>query len=216
MECDRFNPYLGREYSREEIQAAINKLDINNYVYAKDYLVQAANLIADGKIVGWFQGGSEIGPRALGHRSILADPRRKEMKDIINSRVKFREAFRPFAPSVLWEYQSEYFDLDMPNPYMLMACDIHADKREVIPSVTHVDGTGRVQSVMRELTPRFHQLIEEFYKITNVPVVLNTSFNIKGEPIVETPEDAIKCFLNTGIDCLVISEFILKKGAENI
>lgn len=190
----QFNPYLGREYSREEVWEAIQKYDITSCIQAKDYIAQAAKMIAEGKIVGWFQGGAEIGPRALGHRSILADPRRKEMKDHINSHVKFREAFRPFAPSVLWEYQTEYFELAIPNPYMLMACNIHSDKWDIIPSVTHVDGTGRVQTVMKELAPKFHGLIEEFYKITNVPVVLNTSFNVKGEPIVETPEDAIKCF----------------------
>jgi len=211
MEQEKFNPYLGRTYSKEEVQQAMNNCSVDHFKYTEDYLAQAAQLIADGNIVSWFQGGSEIGPRALGHRSILADPRRKDMKDIINSRVKFREGFRPFAPSVLWEHQKEYFDLDLPNPYMLMACDILKDKQEIIPSVTHVDGTGRVQTVMRDLAPDFYDLIQEFYKITNVPVVLNTSFNIKGEPIVETPEDAIKCFLNTGIDYLVIDKFILSK-----
>lgn len=212
MGCEKFNPYLGKEYSKEEIESAIAKCSVADYSYKEDYLVETAKLIAEGNIVGWFQGGSEIGPRALGHRSILADPRNKDMKDIINSRVKFREAFRPFAPSVLWEHQTDYFDLAIPNPYMLMACDIHKDKWEAIPSVTHVDGTGRVQTVMKDLAPRFHELIEEFYKITDVPVLLNTSFNIKGEPIVETPEDAIKCFLNTGIDCLVMAQFILRKN----
>lgn len=211
MKSEMFNPYLGRSYTKEEVLDAIKKCDVKNYKYTEDYLKECAQLISDGNIVGWFQGGAEIGPRALGHRSILADPRRKEMKDIINSRVKFREAFRPFAPSVLWEYQTEYFNLDVPNPYMLMACDIHKDKGDVIPSVTHVDGTGRVQTVMKELAPEFHALIEEFYKITNVPVVLNTSFNIKEEPIVETPEDAIKCFLNTGIDYLILERYILAK-----
>ena len=211
MEDVKFYPYLGRAYSKDEILYAIEKCLVKNYRYSQNYLQEGAKLIADGNIVGWVQGGAEIGPRALGHRSILADPRRKDMKDIINSRVKFREAFRPFAPSVLWDYQTEYFDLDVPNPYMLMACDIKKEKRKVIPSVTHIDGTGRVQSVMHDLVPEFYDLIKEFYNITDVPIVLNTSFNIKGEPIVETPEDAIKCFMNTGIDYLLIDKYILSK-----
>lgn len=211
MENETFNPYLGRSYSEIEVKNALRKLSIEKYYYSEDFLEDAAKFIADGKIVGWFQEGAEIGPRALGHRSILADPRRKDMKDIINSRVKFREGFRPFAPSVLWEYQTEYFDMDIPNPYMLMACDIHKEKWDIIPAVTHVDGTGRVQTVMREIVPVFYDLIQEFYKITNVPIVLNTSFNIKGEPIVETPEDAMRCFLGTGIDYLIIDKYVLYK-----
>lgn len=133
------------------------------------------------------------------------------MKDIVNSRVKFREGFRPFAPSVLWEYQREYFDLDIATPYMLMVADIWPRKRSVIPAVTHVDGTGRVQTVVRELNPRYYQLIEAFFKITGVPIVLNTSFNVKGEPIVETPGDAIRCFLGTNFDELYLGDTLVVK-----
>ena len=133
------------------------------------------------------------------------------MKDYLNAKVKFREAFRPFAPSVLWEYQQEYFDLDIPSPYMLMVSDILEEKQHLIPSVTHVDGTGRLQTVMKELNPKFYRLIERFNKITGIPIVLNTSFNIRGEPIVETPDDAIRCFLGTGIDALYIGDYYIQK-----
>ena len=133
------------------------------------------------------------------------------MKDHLNAKVKFREAFRPFAPSVLWEHQQEYFDLDIPSPYMLMVSDILEEKRHLIPSVTHVDGTGRLQTVMKELNPKFYKLIEKFDEITGVPIVLNTSFNIRGEPIVETPDDAIRCFMGTGIDELYISNYFIQK-----
>ena len=211
MTTQMLNPYLGKVYSKEEIEQALSTYEGITYSYEEDYLKQAAQLIADGNIVGWYQGRSEIGPRALGDRSILADPRRKDMKDHINQSIKFREGFRPFAPAILWEHQTEYFDLPIPNPYMLMAANIHEEKQKIIPAVTHVDGTGRLQSVMKELNPRFHELIEAFYEITGVPVVLNTSFNVKGEPIVETPKDAINCFLNTKMDYLVIEQFVVKK-----
>ena len=211
MKEDFFNPYLGRNYSKECIEEAMKKYDNIEAVYTEEYIEKTAKLISDGNIIGWYQGAAEIGPRALGNRSILADPRNEDMKHIINKRVKFREAFRPFAPSVLWEYQQEYFDLNIPNPYMLMACDVHKNKQKNIPAVTHVDGTARVQTVMKNINSTFYKLIEAFYEITNVPVLLNTSFNVKGEPIVETPDDAIKCFLGTGIDYMVIDKFIISK-----
>lgn len=207
-----FSPYLGKEYSKNEIETTFlhykEKIQVEE---CADVFSKAAASIADGRIVGWFQGRSECGPRALGNRSILADPRDPDMKDHLNARVKFREAFRPFAPSIIWEYQQEYFDLDIPSPYMLMVSDILKEKRHLIPSVTHVDGTGRLQTVMKELNPMFYKLIERFYEITGVPIVLNTSFNIRGEPIVETPDDAIRCFLGTGIDELYISNFYIQK-----
>lgn len=207
-----FSPYLGREYSDSEIQKEIkNYQDRLLAQFCTDVFKSAAKEIEDGKIVAWFQGRAEYGPRSLGNRSILADPRKVNMKDYINQKVKFREMFRPFAPSVLWEYQKEYFDLDIPSPYMLMVSNIFRDKWHVIPAVTHVDGSGRLQTVMKELNPRFYRLINEFYKLTGVPIVLNTSFNIKGEPIVETPQDAIKCFLGTGIDILFIHDYKLIK-----
>lgn len=202
-----FSPYLGRPYTMSEIEAAIEAFADRIVVQpCQDVYEEAATAIADGKIIGWFQQGAECGPRALGNRSLLADPRRADMKDIINARIKFREGFRPFAPSVLWEHQQAYFDLDIPSPYMLMVADIWPRMRAVIPAVTHVDGTGRLQTVMKELNPRYYRLIEAFYGLTGVPIVLNTSFNVKGEPIVETPEDAIRCFLGSNFDELYLEQ----------
>lgn len=212
--CDKlFNPYLGKSYTINEIKKAI--YDYRSDVIAKECenkYRQAAAAIANSKIVGWFQGRGECGPRALGNRSLLADPRNPQMKDIINSRVKFRESFRPFAPSVLYEYQQEYFDLDIPSPYMLIVADVLEEKRGVIPAVVHVDGTARLQTVLKEMNPVYYQLIKAFYHLTGVPVVLNTSFNINKEPIVETPEDALQCFLNSDFDELYLEDiYIVKK-----
>ena len=152
--------------------------------------------LADGKIVGWFQGRFEMGPRALGNRSILADPRRADMRDILNNKVKQREPFRPFAPAVLLERAHEFFEIDQPDPFMTLAPRVRPDKRNVIPAAVHVDGTGRIQTVERSANPRYYGLIEEFGQLTGVPVLLNTSFNRK-EPIVASPEDAIACYLRT-------------------
>jgi carbamoyltransferase len=176
-----------------------------------DPAAEAARLLADSKIVGWFQGRAEVGPRALGARSILADPRKAEMKDIVNEQVKHREGFRPFAPAVLDEDGAAYFEGYYPNPFMLLVLPIRKDKRDVIPAVTHVDGTGRLQSVMRDSNPAFHHLIEEFRNRTGVPVVLNTSYNLRGEPIVNTPEEAIDDYLNTGMNALVLGPYVLEK-----
>lgn len=173
-----------------------------------------AELLEQGKIIGWFQGGSEFGPRALGHRSILADPRKAEMKDILNEKVKHREPFRPFAPSILLEYETEYFDLNVPSPFMLLVANVHEDKRGVIPAATHVDGTARLQTVTKEDNGIYYDLIDEFRKITGVPVVLNTSFNVAGEPIVETPLDALTCFQNTMMDYLVLHDWLVWKTGE--
>lgn len=171
-----------------------------------------AQLLAQGKIIGWFQGGSEFGPRALGHRSILADPRKAEMKDILNERVKHRESFRPFAPSVLLEYSQEYFDLDIPSPFMLLVANVHKEKQGIIPAVTHVDGTARLQTVTKEDNGIFYDLIDQFRRITGVPVILNTSFNVAGEPIVENPLDALTCFQNTMMDYLILHDYLIWKG----
>lgn len=206
------NAYFGKLYLDEEIREALIKYPEIRYKKSSNIESEIAEYIAKGYIVGWFQGRSEFGPRALGNRSILADARNPDMKDILNRRVKFREHFRPFAPAVLWEYQQEYFKLDIQNPYMLIVKDVHEDKRSIIPSTTHVDGTGRIQTVTREGNAVFYELIEAFRKLTGVPVVLNTSFNIKGEPIVESPEDAIRCFLGTQIDCLAIDDYLVLKG----
>lgn len=207
-----FSPYLGKIYSEKEIlnDIAIYEEEID-FARCDDVYKNAAKSIAEGKIIGWFQDGSECGPRALGNRSILADPRVAEMKDIINSRVKFREGFRPFAPSILWECQMEYFDLDIPSPYMLMIANIWPKVQNKIPAVSHVDGTGRLQTVMKELNEKYYRLITEFYSITGVPVVLNTSFNVNKEPIVETPSDAIRCFLGSDFDMVYIHDYVITK-----
>jgi carbamoyltransferase len=176
-----------------------------------DPSAEAARLLSEGRIVGWFQGRAEVGPRALGARSILADPRRAEMKDIVNAQVKHREGFRPFAPSVLHERGPEYFEGYYPNPFMLLVLPIVEEKREVIPAVTHVDGTGRMQSVRREENPDYYRLIEEFDRLTGVPVVLNTSFNLRGEPIVARPEEALQDYLTTGMDALLLGPYLLEK-----
>ena len=170
---------------------------------------KTAKLISEDNIVGWYQGKMEWGPRALGNRSILADPRISKMKDILNEKIKHRESFRPFAPSILEEYISEYFELDIPSPYMLFVANVK--KPDKIPAVTHVDGTGRLQSVSKNSNPLYYDLISEFYKITNIPVIINTSMNVMGEPIVNTPEQAHKMIIKTDMDYLVIGNHLVKK-----
>jgi carbamoyltransferase len=173
----------------------------------------AADLLASSRIVGWFQGAAEVGPRALGARSILADPRKAETKDIVNAEVKHREGFRPFAPSVLDERGHEYFEGYATNPFMLLVLPIREDKRDVIPAVTHVDGTGRLQSVTGDGNGGlFHRVIEAFDRRTGVPVVLNTSFNLRGEPIVHRPEEAVEDYLNTGMDALLLGPYLAEKS----
>ncbi len=183
----------------------------------EDLLDRTAAMIADGKVVAWFQGRLEFGPRALGARSLLADPRTAEMKDVINAKVKFREAFRPFAPAVLREHVHEYFEAPegMDMPFMLLVPKVREEKRAMIPAVTHEDGTGRVQTVTEEHNGRFYRLIRAFHRRTGVPVVINTSFNVRGEPIVCTPKDAYRTFVNTGIDAMVIGNYMVthKPGA---
>jgi len=168
---------------------------------------EIAQAIADGAIVGWFQGKSESGNRALGNRSILADPRNPNIKDIINSTIKMREDFRPFAPAVLEEHYKEYFDTRLPSPYMSRICAVKTDK---VPGITHVDNTARIQTVNRQFNEKFYNIINEFYKITGVPMLLNTSFNCQ-EPIVETPEQAIRTFNRTKLSLLVINDWVLRK-----
>ena len=199
------NAYTGIEYSGAHIEGVLKRFDIPNSQTAP---AEVAQLIADGNIVAWFQGGSEYGPRALGHRSILADSRRAEMRDIVNHRVKHREAYRPFAPAVLAENCAEYFDIDGESPYMLLVADVK--KPDVIPAITHVDGTARVQTVTREDNGVFYELIHAFNEITGIPVILNTSFNDAGEPIVETPEDALISFLRTDMDYIVLGDYLVR------
>ena len=166
-----------------------------------------AQAIADGKIVGWFQGKSESGNRALGNRSILADPRRKDIKDVINHTIKMREDFRPFAPVVLEDRYKEYFDTSSPSPYMSRICKVKTDK---VPGVTHIDNTARIQTVNKEQNNKLYELVREFDNITGIPMLLNTSFN-RHEPIVETPGDAIRTFERTSLDILVINDWVIRK-----
>jgi carbamoyltransferase len=169
-----------------------------------------AKLIADGNVVGWYQGRMEWGARALGNRSIVADPRRVDMRDLINTKIKFRERFRPFAPSVAEEALDEYFVDAVPDPFMLQVYPVREDKREVIPAVTHVDGSGRLQTVSERTNPTYYRLIREFGAITGVPIVLNTSFN-ENEPIVETPAQALDCFLRTRMDVIVLNNTMIRR-----
>ena len=173
------------------------------------------SLLSNGKVVGWVQGRFEWGPRALGNRSILGDARRPEMKEIVNRKIKFREPFRPFAPSVLAEQAQEFFDLPDkargPARFMLVVPTVRPEAREKIPAVTHVDGTGRLQWVEAEANPRYHALIKRFGQATGVPVVLNTSFNLKGEPIVNTPSEAYSTFVRSGLDALVVGDCLIVK-----
>jgi len=172
---------------------------------------RAAAIVADGKILGWVQGRAEWGPRALGNRSMVADPRRAEMKDILNRRIKHREIFRPFAPSILAEATGGWFEKSHPSPFMTLAYAVRPEKRDLIPAPTHVDGTGRLQTVTKEANPKYHALISAFRDLAGVPVVLNTSFN-DNEPIVCRPEEAIDCFLRTKMDALVLSDFLVTRG----
>jgi len=207
------SPYLGPSYSVDEIDQALSFFE-GFRVIRNDALAEATALLARNKIVARFEGRSEMGPRALGHRSILMSPLLAENKDLLNSRVKFREAFRPFAPIVLEERSSEFFEIDRPCPYMLLIPRVRSEKRSIIPAVTHVDGTARLQTVTRERNGALYDILLAFGVATGVPVLLNTSFNVAGEPIVETPIDALKCFLGTDIDALFIEEILLvKKGS---
>jgi carbamoyltransferase len=201
------HPYLGTAYNDADIEGALRAAGLDyQRLHEADLLRRTARDLADGRIVGWFQGRFEIGPRALGNRSILADPRRAETKDILNRRIKQREPFRPFAPAVLAERANEFFEIDQPDPFMTLAPRVRTDKRALIPAAVHVDGTGRIQTVARDSNPRYHALIAEFARLTGVPVLLNTSFN-RHEPIVAQPEEALACYLRAGIDTLVIGNF---------
>jgi len=208
--------YWGPQYSREEIRRAVdsNALAQKGCTIAEfrgeELMKRAAEIIADGNTLGWFQGRAEWGPRALGNRSIVADPRRPEMKNILNRRIKHREIFRPFAPSILAEAASEYFEKSHPSPFMTLAYSVRPEKRDKIPAPTHVDGTGRLQTVTREANPLYHALISAFRDLTGVPVVLNTSFN-DNEPIVCRPEEALDCFQRTQMDALVLGDFLITR-----
>lgn len=198
------HPYYGLAFSDADCARALDQAGVAHEKLDDSVLLdRVAQDLANGKIVGWFQGRYEIGPRALGNRSILADPRRLAIKETINIKIKQREPFRPFAPAVLWERAHEFFEITQPDPFMTLAPRVKEDKRDVIPAAVHVDGTGRIQTVEKSANPRYHAIIEAFGKLTGVPVLLNTSFN-RHEPIVCTPDEAVSCFLRTGMDVLVL------------
>ena len=204
------NPFIGTEYSNEEIELVLKECKLS-FEHYDNIELKTAELLHEGNILCWFQGKMEIGPRALGGRSILADPTKKEMKDKINAEVKHREAYRPFEPSVIQEAASDYFETIVDDPFMLKVCFVKSDKVDMLPAITHVDGSARMQTVHQQTNPRYHKMISEFGKLSGVPVVLNTSFNVMGEPIVESPYHAIRCFFSTGLDYLVIGNFVVKK-----
>ena len=209
------NPYLGNSYNDNEIELTINNKFKNLIKFQKldnisNICDLASNMITNGKVIGWFQGKMEFGPRALGNRSILADPRNPNMKNIINQKIKRRESFRPFAPSVLAEFQDGWFEENFDNKYMSSVMTVKKEKIEIIPAVVHVDGTSRVQTVKRENNENYYNLINSFYSKTRVPILLNTSFN-ENEPIVRTLEETLECFLRTDIDALFINLFLVQK-----
>jgi carbamoyltransferase len=228
--------YLGPEFSQQDINERLTRCGAIFKILSDDKVVQqTAQAMADGKAVGWMNGRMEFGPRALGGRSIIADPRSPTMQKLLNLKVKYRESFRPFAPSVLREDVSHWFEMDEDSPYMLLVADVVKDKRREmtaeeqalfgidklnvprseIPSVTHVDYSARIQTVHKETNPRYYDLIKRFKELTNCPVIINTSFNVRGEPIVCTPEDAFRCFMGTELDVLVVGNSVLEKTAQS-
>jgi carbamoyltransferase len=212
--------YWGREYGSGEIRSFLQENNIRSTAFEDDGLLadRVVEHLAQGKVVGWFQGRFEWGPRALGNRSILADARNPEMKDIVNAKIKFREPYRPFAPSVLAECAEDYFELPHavehhPARYMLYVVPVKKEKQSTLPAITHVDGTGRLQTVFRDQSPRYYDLIKRFGQATGVPVVLNTSSNLRGEPIVNTPANAFHSFSKSEMDCLALGNFLVEKPA---
>ncbi|MBD0287531.1 MAG: carbamoyltransferase, partial [Flavisolibacter sp.] len=206
-----YSAYTGSRFDNEEIESYLKS---RNIAYAKycdaELYERVANRLVDSGVVGWFQGRAEFGPRALGARSILADPRRSDAKDLLNAKIKRRESFRPFAPSILKEFVPEYFELSDDVPFMEKVFPIKKEKHSTIPAVTHVDGTGRLQSVDKKVSPRYYNLIDTFRQKTGVPILLNTSFN-ENEPIVNTPAEALDCFLRTQMDMLVLENCVIER-----
>jgi carbamoyltransferase len=210
--------FLGPQFTDGEIREYLDGIGIEYQAYGREELLrEIARLLAEQNVIGWFQGRMEWGPRALGNRSILADARNPDNRTKVNLKIKFRESFRPFAPAVLLERSPEYFDFDRPSPYMLLTAQVREDKRQ-IPAVTHVDGSARLQTVARNENELFYDLLQEFERQTGCPVLINTSFNVRGEPIVCTPHDAFRCFMRTDMDFLVMGNALLdkKKMSENI
>jgi carbamoyltransferase len=215
------SPYTGKVYNQDEIELDLRRflsetnseesLDIQYYTSKEDQIKSLAFKISENVVVGFFQGGSELGPRALGNRSILASPKKEWIKDYINHEIKMREWYRPFAPSVLYENQSEVFDLDVFSPYMLVTARVKEEWKKMIPSVVHIDGTSRYQSVISEFNPDYYSLIKNFYDLTGIPLVLNTSFNGPDEPIVETPYEALRTFWRRNLKSLYIGNYIISR-----
>jgi len=206
--------YFGDEATPEEIETTLRAAGVTYERHGEEALVEeTARAIAEGNIIGWFQGRMEFGPRALGSRSILADPRKQDIKETLNLRIKYREPFRPFCPSILREESAEWFEIDYESPFMVMAFPIKEEKRALVPSVVHADGTGRLQTVDREVNPLYWKLIRRFGDLTGVPILINTSFN-ENEPIVRTPAQALDCFLRTQMDMLAMGPFVLRKAAN--
>jgi carbamoyltransferase len=204
----------GRTYTPAVISDAVNATENVYAVNSTNVISDAVELLCDGKIIGWFDGGSELGPRALGQRSILCDPRQPDAKDTLNRRVKMREPFRPFAPAMLLEEASRWFefgDTAPESPFMLRVVGVKPEKRDEVPAIVHVDVTGRLQTLTHENNGRFYELVRKFKEKTDVPILLNTSFNRMGQPIIETPADAIACLLDTGLDCCVFEDRIVFK-----
>jgi len=209
--------YWGTSFNDDEILECLNKSNqkmidekctFEKITDDKTLNSTVAKAISDGKVVGWFQGKMEWGPRALGNRSILGDPRRSDMKDILNLKIKRRESFRPFAPSILREHVKDWFENDDEVPFMMKVYQIKPDKKKEIPAVTHVDGSGRLQTVYKDTNEKYYNLINEFYNLTKIPILLNTSFN-ENEPIVSNPQEALDCFLRTKMDILIMSNYLL-------
>ena len=234
---DMQGSYLGTEFTQEEIEKELNSVGANFETLKYDDLInKTAELLTNEKAIGWFQGRMEFGPRALGGRSILGDPRSDKMQKNLNLKVKYRESFRPFAPSVLREHLSEWFEMNLDSPYMLLVANINSDKkvkmtneqnklfgieklnvkRSEIPAVTHVDYSARIQTVSKETNKRYYDLISKFKEKTGCPVLVNTSFNVRGEPIVNSPIDAFNCFMGTELDYLIIGNSILEKSKQNL
>lgn len=207
------NVYWGTEYSDEEIKALLNEEGLPYEELDESRVAShTAKLLEGENVIGWFQGRMEFGPRALGNRSIIADARNKENWQKVNLKIKFRESFRPFAPTVLEEDVHQYFDLHRDSPYMLLVADVKEDKRDIIPAVTHVDGSARIQTINQSQNQKYYDLIRTFKENTGCSVIINTSFNVRGEPIVESPRDALNCFLNTHMDYLVMGNILLEKN----
>ena len=208
----RQTPYLGTRLKSDAVERLARDGGFARVRQLRGALYdEAARMLADGRLLGWVQGRAEFGPRALGNRSILGDPRSPGMKDLINSRVKFREGFRPFAPSILHEHGPEWFEHYQESPYMERTLRWRAEVADRVPAVVHADRTGRLQSVTLEGNPEFHALISAFYHLTGVPILLNTSFNVMGKPIIHTVEDAASVFVTSGLDGLVIGEYLFEK-----